>query len=180
MTENVTPTHDQQHSVKETDIAHLAGVFDAVGNISIRISKCETNRLNYRLRPIIEIARPNENDPVLGKFMEYCEEHGVKYKLKEKKIYDDEDNTHFKLSIRDANDIKSFLEPLQPFLVTRYFDAELMITEVVPAIQNDEHLNKNGFYKLVVAAEQLRANSSKNVSSKYTREFFAEKWSVPQ
>lgn len=178
MTESVTARHDEWHRMKDTQEAHLAGVFDAAGSISLRVTKDTDYKLDYTLRPTLSLRRADDEDPILGKLMEYCDEQAVKYTIGEKS--GDQDKPSVVWQVTDPDSVEAFLEPLMEHLVTNYFRAELMLDVVVPSLRNGDHLNKQGFYELVGVSEKLREGKRLRVEPKYTQEFFEEEWSVVQ
>lgn len=177
-TQNLTDDDTEQNSVQDDQIAHIAGVFDAVGTISLRVVKDNDYRLNYTLQPIVQVIRPNEDDPIMGKLMAYCDEQGVRYGISEKSHGPDRDRNSIMLTVKEPESVQRFLEPLMDYLVTKYFEAEVMVGEIVPAIKDGKHLEKQGFYDLMALVEELRSQSADlRKSTKYTQEFFAEEWS---
>ncbi|MDB2240823.1 hypothetical protein [Halorubrum ezzemoulense] len=160
----------------DTQEAHLAGVFDAAGGVALRVSKDKTYKLNYNLRPHLSLRRYNEEDPILGKLMEYSDEKSVKYSIGEK-TGQNQENPSISWTVTDPDSVGRFLEPLMNHLVTNYFRAELMLEVVIPSLRNGDHLNKQGFYELVGVAEKLREGKQLRVEPKYTQDFFEEEWS---
>jgi hypothetical protein len=165
--------------VKDTQVAHLAGVFDAVGTISLQVVKSSDYRIGYTIQPILKLYRSNEEDPLLGKLLAYCDENGIKYNVGEQSHGKDV-GTSVAITINDADSVERFLEPMMDYFVTNYIRADLMISEALPALRDEMHRNKEGFYELVGLSEQLREGRTKTGNVKYTQEYFAEEWSLPE
>jgi hypothetical protein len=69
----------------DKNIAHLVGVLDAVGIVTVHVSKNDKYSIGYQYQAVARIIRPiDENDPILGKLLAYCDENGIKYSLSEK------------------------------------------------------------------------------------------------
>jgi hypothetical protein len=170
----VKPRYDKWKRVKDTQVAHLAGVFDGVGSVRLRVSKEPDYALGYALRPLLRMDRPDKEDPVLGELIKYCEEHGVKYSILETGNTQREQPS-MRWVVKDKNSIERFLKPMYEYLVSRYYDATIMIETVLPAVRNGEHTEKEGFYELVGISEELRHNDGK-----YTQDYFAEEWSLSE
>lgn len=181
MSEKITAGYDKWHSMQDTQEAHLAGVFDAVGGIALRVVKDDDYALNYTIRPHLSIRRPHQEDPILGKLMEFCDERAVKYSIGEKTGRGQE-KPSIEWTVTDPDSIEAFLEPLTDYLVTNYFRAELMLEVAIPSIRNGDHLRQDGFYQLVGVSEKLREGSRSRNKRKYTQEFFEKEWdlSVPE
>lgn len=180
MSEKITARYDKWQSMKDTQEAHLAGVFDAVGGIAVRVAKDDDYALNYTIRPQLTIRRPHEEDPILGKLMEFCDEQAVKYSIGERTGRGQE-KPSIEWQVKDLDSIEAFLEPLMDHLVTNYFRAELMLEVAIPSVRNGDHLRKDGFYQLVGVSEKMQEGTRSRNKRKYTQEFFEEKWdlSVP-
>lgn len=163
--------------MKETDIAHLAGLIDGTGNISVRVSKVDGYKLGYTLRPEISIRRHTEDDPVLGKIVAYCDEYGVQYSdFEEEK----KNGTVVSISVKELDSVSKFLEPLLPYLVTKYFLAEAMVEQIIPSMKDGKHREKEGFLELMKLVEEFRNYSTNKGKKKYDYDYFAEEWSVAQ
>jgi len=157
--------------VQQDQIAHLAGAFDVGGNITVKIDQADRYKIGYRMLPLLSFSRPSNEDPILGKLMSYCSEQGVRYRLMET------GNNGAKFKTTDPNSIENFLEPLREYLVTTYVRSEVMLQEILPAIRDDQHKTKEGFYELMGAVDELRAGN-KGRDPKYTQIYFAKQWSL--
>lgn len=169
--------HDQTENdstVEETDIAHLAGVIDAIGRITVHISKDNEYKVGYHLHPVVQIHQPiSENDPLIGKLMSYSDEYGVRFSLSEKTRGEDESGSYVWLC-KDPESIERFLEPMVPYLVSNYDRARLMLEEITPRVEAGDHTDKQGFYELMEYADLLRGEE------KYNQDYFREEWSLSE
>jgi hypothetical protein len=173
-TKEVTRSEDQENRMEEIQIAHLAGVFDASGVITIRLAKNSSYKINYTANPAIQIIRPDEDDPLLGKLMAYCEDERVKHNIAEIEHGKKRDNLSVKLETTYNDSIRRFLKPLVPYLVTNYIDAEIMLQEALPVFENCDVKTKSGFLRMMETADKLRTNKRGQI--KYTTDYFEEKW----
>jgi hypothetical protein len=178
-TQTVTDVDAESNSVEQDQIAHLAGYFDATGNIRIMIEKSDSYRLGYSIRPQLRLQRPGKDDPVFGKTIAFSEDVGAKFSISEISSERREQDS-VRWTVEDVDSIERVLKEMMPYLVTKHRKAVLMLEYVIPAIRNDEHLTKEGFYELVKIAEQLRERSVGHGNVKYTPEFFADKWSLSE
>jgi len=169
--EHLSADQSNRSTVQQDQIAHLAGAFDVGGNVSVKIDQADRYKIGYRMLPLLSFTRPSNEDPILGKLMSYCSEQGVRYRLMETS------NDGAKLHITDPNSIEGFLEPLREYLVTKYVKSEVMLQKILPAIRDDQHKTKEGFYELMGAVDELRAGN-KGRDPKYTKTYFAKQWSL--
>jgi len=168
--------------VDDTDIAHLAGVVDAIGTVTVRVTKNERYSIGYQYSAVVQISRPaNDDDPLLGKLLAYCDEYGAKYKLTEESD-DDGKGESYRWMCNSPDDIERFLDPLLPHLVTEYESAVIMIEQILPRIEDSLHTEKRGFYELMEFADMVRESNPQRRSPelKYDQDYFAEAWSVAE
>lgn len=153
------------------DLAHLAGVVDTAGAITVNISKEDDYAIGYRFRPMLKLHRPQWDDVLMGKLDAYAEAEGIQYT-----VYDAHDSTVFEITHPES--IKRFLGPLQRYMVSQYDAADLMLTTVLPAVADDEHKTKAGLYRLAGVGDQLRARGRANQKAKYDQAYFADEWNI--
>jgi len=173
----------EKHSpdVNDTEIAHLAGIFDIIGAITVNIAKDDDYKIGYNFQPVCRITYPvYENDPMMGKIMEYCSQNSVKYSLAEVSHGKGRDGTSNRMEIKRPEDIERFLEPLLPYLVSKYHPAMIMIEQILPGVKKSEHRDKSGFYKLIGYADKIRSANNQQNRMKYTQDYFAKEWSITQ
>ena len=185
MTTQELGTQDEQApDVDETDIAHLAGVIDAAGTVTVHVTKNDRYSIGYQYSAVVELSRPaNDDDPLIGKLLAYCDEYGVRYKLSEG-FNDDEggNSKSYRWVCNSPDNIERFLKPMLPFLVTEYESAVIMMEQIIPRMKDDLHTEKGGFYELMEFADVVRGSNPRRKRSdpKYNQDYFAETWSVSQ
>jgi len=167
--------------VEETEIAHLAGVLDAIGTGTGHISKNDKYSIGYQYQAVVRIIRPmDESDPLMGKLMAYCDELGVKTSISEVSQGPDADTRSHKLHINNPQSLRRFLEPMVPYLVTKYKSAVIMLEQIIPRLEDGLHLEKDGFYELMEFADMIREDHRRGTEVKYDQDYFKEEWSVSQ
>lgn len=159
------------------DVAHLAGIFDAIGTVTVNVTRDRNYGIGYRYRPLVRIQRSGKaDDLMIGKFLAYCEDEGVNPTVTEE-AHTAGDGTSVIMTIDDPDDIERFLEPLLEHLTTKFEPALILLEDVLPTVREGDHRTKDGFYDLMDAADALRSFNNKGSDPKYTKAFFAEKWS---
>lgn len=167
--------------VDDTDIAHLAGVLDAAGTVTVHVTKNKRYSIGYQYSAVVELSRPaNDDDPLLGKLLAYCDEYGVRYKLSEGVNDDGGGSTSYRWACNSPDNIGRFLEPILPYLVTEYESAVLVLEQIIPRMEDGLHTEKAGFYELMEFADAVRHSNprSRRQDLKYDQDYFAEEWSV--
>lgn len=161
------------------EIAHLAGVFDAVGTLTVHITKNDRYTIGYQFQPMIRLFRPaGKEDPLMGKLMAFCDERGIKYGIAEKAHAKDRDSTSYEWKVKNPESIERFLEPLLPYLVTTFPRATLMLEQIIPRVKDGHHTEKETFYELMKYADELRGPINKGTDAKYTQEYFEKEWGL--
>jgi len=165
--------------MEQTDVAHLAGIFDIIGAITVNIYQDDDYKIGHNFQPLCRITYPvYENDPLMGKIMEYCNQNAVKYSLAEVSHGQGREGKSNRLEIKRPEDIERFLEPLLPHLVSKYHPAMIMIEQILPAVKDSEHREKDGFYELMEPADKIRFANNQQNRMKYTQEYFGDLWSL--
>lgn len=174
-----TSEHDRRIDTDkwtDTDLAHLAGFFDGKGRVGIIVSHEEKYKLNYIYEPQLRLEWPHEQRSTLGKMCEYCEDQLVSYTMHE---YERSGGSGVRWEVGNRDGIKRFLAPLMEHLVATYVPAREMLQHVLPALEDGRHLEREGFYELMKIADAI--NDMKGYrESKYSADFFAEKWSLTE
>jgi hypothetical protein len=179
---NLQTQGEKAPDVDDTDIAHLAGVIDAIGTVTVRVTKNERYSIGYQYSAVVQISRPaNADDPLLGKLLAYCDEYGAKYKLTEESD-DDGKGESYRWACNSPDSIERFLEPMLPYLVTEYESSVIMIEQILPRIEDGLHTEKQGLYELMEFADMVRETNPRRRSPelKYDQDYFAEAWSVAE
>ena len=181
MSQTLSTQGTNHPDMEDTEIAHLAGFIDAVGSVTVHVSKNDSYKLGYNYTPVVRASRPmNDNDPLLGKLLEYADEQGVRYSLSEKSHAKDRDSMSYEFFCKRPDGVKRFLEPLLPYLVAKYEPALILLEHVIPRIEDGLHLEKEGFYELMEFADAIRQNDRQKSIKKYDQEYFANEWSITQ
>lgn len=172
-TQQLRTTSINRTVMDQTDIAHLAGVWDGAGAITVHIGKSDRYSIGYQFRPILRLHHPADDEVLLGKLDAYCEEYGVKYNLKDRS---NERSETVVFQIIQHESIERFLTPLLPHLVSTYYDACLMLEEILPAVREGRHKTKQGLFDLLDVADELRSSARHGSQPKYTKDYFATEW----
>lgn len=154
-------------------VAHLAGVFDGVGSITVHVSKDTNYAAGYRVRPMLRLHRSASDEALLGMMDSYCEEHGVQYSLNEKTR---ENSDTLQWVVKDPPSIRRFLEPLAPLLVSKHEEAHVMLEEVLPRIEEGDHRTEQGILGLMPYVDELHESSRYGADSKYTEAYFRKEF----
>lgn len=146
---------------------YVAGVIDGGSAITVVVGKDSKARLGYHITPTISLRR--RNPAILQVIDEWATEHGIRGSIIEKN-----DSIEWKLQSRD--DVREFLELLEPYLIVHDNTAQLILNEVLPRLDEGTHRTKDGFLETIEYADMVREATSGS-TPKYNTEYFEELWS---
>lgn len=158
-------------SMDAVDEAHIAGLIDAVGTITVKIRKSDEYKLGYTVEPRITFTRQKSEEALLGKLDAYCADHGVQYNL-----HEEQNRGRYIFLVVHRASIDRFLRPLLPYLVTQHYEATLMVEEILPRLERNEHLTKFGFIEMMGLVDELREGMARSNTAKYDQDYFIEQW----
>ncbi|MFC6717928.1 hypothetical protein ACFQGT_09835 [Natrialbaceae archaeon GCM10025810] len=148
--------------------AYVAGIIDSGSAITVSVTKNKDSRLGYRITPEIRLRR--KNPEVLSILDSWAMDQGVNGK-----IHQMGDSLEWRLSSRDG--VRNFLEALQPYLIVHDNSAQILLTEVLPRLEDGVHNDKEGFLKIVEYADMIRDERS-SPSAKYDVDYFEDLWEI--
>lgn len=112
---------------------YLTGMVDSVGVFSGKIKKDDEFSIGYRFTPTLSISRNEKKEVVLGMVDEYCEDHGVIYRTENRT------NGSSQIIIYQPESIKRFIEPIFSGLIQQQDEAEIMLDEILPMVEDGKH-----------------------------------------
>jgi hypothetical protein len=157
--------------MKNVQIAHIAGVVDAIGTITVHVTPRKNYKVGYEFRPLVQIHRHHTEAVLIAKLEEYAEQLDVQPTIKEQ-------DESYEFGIYGPKDIEQFIKPLLPHLINKYEPSVLMLEKIIPAMKENKHLNKDGFCELMGIVDKLRDVSQKGPKVKYTQDYFAEEFGI--
>jgi len=162
----------------KVETAQMAGLFDAEGSISLLASTLSISKLNYQLRPKVQMKQAQDKTMLEDIFESYNDYIEFDYNLR--KIHNENKPNRqptVVAHISSKRDIKNFLAPLLPKLKEKQEQAIIMLREIIPRMERDIHLNKEGFIELMKWKELLdREKPMGNEDRKYTVQYFQDLW----
>lgn len=152
-------------------VAHLAGVFDVVGSLTAQITKTDDTRIGFRFHPVVRINRPADEEVLMGKLDAYCEDYDVDHSITQRS-----DSGSFVFEAKSPEGIRNFLEPMMDYLVVNHEEALIMLEEILPRVEADEHLTEDGLIEIMGYVDTLRESARYGAEPKYTQSYFEDLW----
>lgn len=159
------------NDMKEHDIIYLSGLVDGVGSYEVNVSPHNNYATGFRFEPKFRMGLNESDTTILGMLDEYCEEIGVSYSIENRGTGD-----AIRFTIQTPCEIARFTEPFGDYLIRKYKDAEIMLNEIIPAVEDGKHTSKDGLYELMGWVDELRGDGGRGRNPKYTQEWFEEEW----
>ncbi|ACM57225.1 LAGLIDADG family homing endonuclease [Halorubrum lacusprofundi] len=149
---------------------YLTGMVDSVGVFSGKIKKDDEFSIGYRFTPTLSISRNEKKEVVLGMVDEYCEDHGVIYRTENRT------NGSSQIIIYQPESIKRFIEPIFSGLIQQQDEAEIMLDEILPMVEDGKHTTKRGMFEIAGHLDTLRESVFRGKKGKYTQGYFGHEW----
>lgn len=142
---------------------YVAGVMDFGSNLQIQMDKDSGSRFGVRIVPTIHI---NHTEPaVLGFLDEFCMNHGVEPRLREREH-------NFRLEISKRDDIRDFLRLIQPYVLGRAEAVEILLEDLIPGLEGGLGSTEDGFLELMGYVDEIRSHTTQRSEPKYTQDYF--------
>lgn len=148
---------------------YVAAAVDFGSNLRVSVSKASDTSVGYRISPQLHFT--NTDKTSLGFLDEFCEQHDITPTLRE-------DGSSYRLEVNRRDDLERLFRLVQPYLIGRHPESEILLKNLLPGLQMGKHSSKEGFLKLVQHADRLRAESGVRKDVKYDEGYFRDEWEV--
>ena len=150
----------------------IGGFFDADGNISYSVLN---QNQNYILQLVFQIGQSRKNAKTT---IPCIEKHFINNMNISPNINSVREGELILLTITDIKNVKTVLEYLQPHIHGKSEQVKIVLEEIIPRMEQGLHNeNKTDFIELIAWKEALDSYKGGN-RSKYTVEYFEEKWDI--
>jgi hypothetical protein len=151
---------------------YVAGIFDAEQAVRCTIAKESTNRVGYRIVPKVELR--SKSQELIHVVLNWLNEMGIHTNIEKRgsKAPD------YMISVSKRDDVKRILETISPYLIVQDRDAEIVLEEIIPRLDDNSVLTEERFIEVVGYVEQL--TETRNRNRQYDLEFFREEFGVDE
>lgn len=171
-TQALSEVEDEVYRMEESWLWYLAGAFDTVGRIKVKIRKGDAYQFGYYAMPEVSLSRPEDATILFEMMNEYCWEHNV-----DMSIENQGNGSSKRAIIDDPESIKQFFEPILPALVQQKERAEIMVEDVLPHFENGSPTTQGDFARMVLSVEKLQSEPIQSKrETKYNIDYFEEQW----
>lgn len=148
---------------------YVAGAVDFGTNLRISVSKANDTKVGYRISPQLHFT--NTDQTPLGFLDEFCEQHDVHPKTRS-------DGSSYRLEVNRRDDLERLLRVLEPYLIGRAPEAEVLLKHLLPGLQMGKHSSKEGFLEMVEHADRIRELTGARADVKYDEAYFRDEWDL--
>lgn len=155
---------------EELTNAYLGGLMDGSGAINVKITKNDNYTMGYNIIPQLTVSRP---EPTSIQILDdWAAKNGIQASVNE---YDE---GKFRFRIGRVQDLRRFLELLDPYIMAKEPIVVTLLEDILPALQKGEYReSKQAFVEVAEMIDELRDISAyKDTDRKYTAEFFKNEW----
>ena len=146
----------------------MAAVLDYGSNFQVKVAKSSSHSVGYKIG--IEIHVSTKHPTAMGFLDEWCETHGLNHTVRE---WSDK----LRLEVARREDVERLLRLVRPYLIARYEASELILTELIPALNERLPSTKEGFIETMDTVDEIR-NHLKDANSKYDVDYFWNEWDM--
>ena len=149
---------------------YVAAVVDFGSNIKMNIRKDDEARVGYYIVPDIEFN--HTNPAVIGFLDEFCREHGLNPRMRERP------GNNYRLDVSRRDDIGDLLRLVEPYVIGRYDVVSILIEDLLPGLDNRLHSSEEGFVELMGYVDQIREQTASSKTPQYDQDYFRDKFGV--
>lgn len=151
------------------DPSYVAGLIDSCGRFTVHIAKSQDSSIGYYLSPVVGISRSNSG-ALFQHIEQFLEAYGIEYSMRKSQPGH---STGF--TIMQPDEIRKFADAAGPYLIAEHRSAVLLVEEVLPAYESGVNQSKEAFFEVMAVVEDIHEIHGKE--SKYSQDYFADKWS---
>lgn len=161
----------------QTSPSYVGGLFDAEGNINLRVWERDSSAIGCTTTPESGVEMNGELVvETMNALAKYCEDVGANYNVYglPKK---GEENNGVQFWVTTLDGTKKFLENIEPHLIEKRAQAKIMISEIIPRMEDGDHLRKEGFLE-IMAWRDLMDSFKGGRRGKYNLAYFEDLWDM--
>lgn len=151
------------------DSAYIAGVIDGRGCITPLVHPADDWSIGYSMTPQVTVSKMTNGRGLFDCINRTLAEHDISASVTKQ-------SGKRTLRIGGIENLQSFFEFIHDDLVLRYTDSQRLLSTVLPALNNEHHHTRQGFYDVLVEFHSLR-KPRKGRDPKYTPSYFEDEWS---
>lgn len=150
---------------------YVAGVLEAEQAIRCTINKAGDSRVGYRIIPKIEMQTTSRE--LSNVIMNWLNSLGIFTSMETL----GSERPKYKVSVTRRSDVKRILETISPYLIVHDREAEILLEEVIPRLDDERVLTEERFIEVVAFVDQI-ATAGPSPNRQYDLEFFKDEFGI--
>mgnify|MGYP002762389001 FL=1 len=151
---------------------YVAAALDFSGSLKINIKKESKAKVGYSIIP--KIAFFHTNKSVLGFLDEFCDQHNLQPTFR-----DESNHPSYTLHLGKRDDVEKMIQIIQPYMIAKIVSADILVTEIIPGLNNRKHSSKEGFIELMEYVTEFKQHLGNTESNpKYSLQYFKDEWDM--
>jgi hypothetical protein len=161
---------DNSEYKKETTKSYIGGLVDGKATVTVRVSKSNSYKLGYNFEPLIRLSKTKPYS--IQVVDDWMAKNGIFGNLKETQ-------SGYTIEMNRQRDIAHFISELYPYVQDKIEPFEIMMDDILPALESGEHLSdREGFLSVLEDIERMRSQTGGKGATKYTVEYFKDEWDM--
>lgn len=156
--------------------SYHGGLFDGEGSLSAKVRKNNSTTHGYSIAASSTIKHTNY-DAVLESLCGFAEHINIDYSVRHVEPRDGNHADQFSFRVSTRDNVRRYLSELKPHLVLKRKQAEIMLDEIIPALERGQHTDRRGFLRVMESIDRMNAMKGGD-RGKYTVEYFEDKWGM--
>jgi hypothetical protein len=148
---------------------YLGGMVDATGAFTVSISKNDRAPNGYAIQ--VRVRFRSRFGEVMGMILEIAEAHGWNEQIEKTK-------NRRGVTFQTRDDVKELLTLVEPFVVGRAKQVQLLLDVILPALEARKHYDKESFVELMDTIGEFREVSQTEHDAKYDAAYFRDLWDL--
>jgi hypothetical protein len=170
--------YEEQYGNLGWKAPYMAATYDWIGQLNTSIEQNSKAKFGYIIKFKVMFFRASQNG--MGFIDTYLEEIGIRANVHMVERENKKDQIRLTLSSRD--DIRTFLKSVQPYLIVRFEETEILLNEVFPALDEKRHVvSEEGFVEVVELIDHFREHGSSDRRTAHTThdaDYFREEFGL--
>lgn len=150
-------------------VEYIGGIFDGLAYFRPAIGKTGYS-IGYYMTPVIRLNRGGVHPAFATAIKQFCDESGIR-------CASHGNINNLQVAISGPTAIEEFAATVGPYVIAKREELAYLHEQLIPRFRSKEHLERQGFYELVVAFEPIaHGKAAREKERKFTPEFFEEEW----
>ena len=152
---------------------YIAALVDVHFNFVVSIGQQDTRAIGYKV--MHKFQYNTDSEAVVNLLETFFDEVGVNLQAEQQ---DDTTYDQYQVVISQRDDIATVLETLRPYLIIREQAVDLLLDEIIPALEAGDHRDRETFVELMNDIDAFREAAGRANRATYDQDYFVDEWNL--